>query len=89
MTKVLLRDLPGGQEFCRRCTKAVAEMGLAFAHEPADRVFAHLQSRRASFEAELAEQIGAETAAAVVDVIIAAVMTRKGEIEAAGRRGIA
>jgi hypothetical protein len=85
MSKALLKDLPGGQAFVESCTRAVSDMALAFAGEPDDRVRAHLEGRRQSFESNLATPLGEETAAAIVSAIIDVVIGRKHKLEAMGR----
>jgi hypothetical protein len=81
-----LEALPGGPQFVACCEHAVASTGLAFAGEPDDKVLAHLESGRPNFEADLLD-IGAPPylAAKFCDVFIAAVMSRKAEIEAMPR----
>ena len=76
-----LNDLPGGPAFVNRCVAVIADMALAFAGEPDDRVLAHLHGTKKHFEDELATQLGAENAAAVVDAMISATMARKHELE--------
>jgi hypothetical protein len=84
MTKIALGRTPAGQVFIRRVLAAIADMALAFAGEPDEKVRAHLEQGREDFTAKLAEQLGVETAAAIVDAMFKAVIGRKRELEAKG-----
>lgn len=60
MSKMRLADIAGGPEFIERCIDAIRDMALAFVGEPDTSVLAHLEHKRKSFAAELADEIGTE-----------------------------
>jgi hypothetical protein len=71
-------------EFAERCEAAAADLALALAHEPDDRVAASLEQTRANLEAKLSKVFEVADAAAVAKMFVAAVVARRREIEAAG-----
>ena len=75
---------PEVARFVERCVKAAADMALAFMGEPDAKVHAHLEQGRESLTTKLAAELGAETAAAIVDALIKAVLAQKHELEAKG-----
>ena len=76
-----LKDAEGGPEFIDRCTRAVESMALAFAGEPDEKVIEHLNATKQKFEDELAEVIGIEAAARIVDRMILTILGEKRRLE--------
>jgi hypothetical protein len=71
-------------KFAERCAAAAADLALALAHEPDDRVAASLEQTRANLEAKLSKVFVVADAATVAEMFVAAVVARRREIEAAG-----
>jgi predicted DNA-binding ArsR family transcriptional regulator len=71
-------------EFAERCAAAAADLALALAHEPDEKVAASLAAMRANLEARLTKVFVVADAAAVAEMFVAAVVARRREIEAAG-----
>jgi hypothetical protein len=81
MTKVLLKDAPGGPEFIVRCADLVREMSLAFVGEPDQNAIAAVERMQETIKRDLTEVIGAEAAVTLADAFAKAVMARKHRLE--------
>ena len=84
MSKVLLRDAPGGPELINRLRDEAANLALFFVGEPEEKMLAALEQTRRNLEAEIAPILGAEMAAEIATGFVGAVVGRRREIEAAG-----
>jgi hypothetical protein len=71
------------EKFAERCAAAAADLALALAHEPDEKVSASLAAMRANLEARLSKVFDVADAAAVGAMFVAAVVARRREIEAA------
>ncbi len=88
MSKVLLKDIAGGQRFIERCADAVRDLSLFFVGAPDAEITAALDQTRANLEADLTETVGGEVAAQIAEAFTKAVIGRKHELEAtAGKSG--
>lgn len=81
MTKLLLRDAPGFVQFATRLSQIVADLSLALAGERDAEVSAAIEQMRASLKSKLAPVLGAQTASEIADAFVAAVYSRRAEIE--------
>jgi hypothetical protein len=79
--QISLQDAEGGEAFIERCTRAVEDMALAFAGESDEQVLEHLNATKQKFESELAEVIGIEAAARIVDRMILTILGEKRRLE--------
>ena len=68
-------------EFAERCAAAAADLALALAHEPDDRVATSLEQMRANLEAKLSKVFANADAVTVAKMFVAAVVARRREIE--------
>jgi hypothetical protein len=68
--------------FIERIVSAAADLALAFAGEPTDKVMACLNETRENLKRDLAPQLGAEIAEAIAGAFTKAVLAQKAEIEA-------
>jgi hypothetical protein len=79
-----LKDVPGGMAFAESLAAAVDDLSLAYAFTPDSQAVPHLEAFLRSIEPHIAEAVGANQAPIWLDAFRGAIMTRKGEIEAAG-----
>ena len=79
-----LKDTPGGAALINSCIKAVSNLALGFVGESDDKVLDTLEALGRSLAFRLEEHFGAETAAAIAEALIGAVMGHKHELEAKG-----
>jgi hypothetical protein len=79
-----LKDIPGGPEFVERCAKAAADLSLAFAGHPDEKVHQTLETTRSNLRSGLSVHFGPETAELFAQCFVRAVLDRKKEIESAG-----
>jgi hypothetical protein len=81
MTKVMLKDAPGGAALAEELTKAAMDLSLLFAYAPDDRVLPVLDAMCDRIAKEMEAEIGAENAATILKTLHGAVMERKHAIE--------
>ena len=81
-----LGEIPGAEKFIESLVSSAADMALAFVGEPDEKVRAHLeQTLGKTLSAKLAEKgLGLDTAAAMTEALIGAVIGHKHELEAKG-----
>ena len=84
MSKVLLRDAPGGPELINCLRDEAANLALFFLNEPEAKVLAALQQTRRNLEAEITPILGAEMAGQIAEAFVGAVAGHKRELEAGG-----
>jgi hypothetical protein len=80
MTDVMLT---GGARLVETSVAAAGILALLYTGTPDDRAHEHLQGFRSILERDLAPAVGANTAAQMVEVFVAAVMNEKRRLEAA------
>jgi hypothetical protein len=72
-------------EFAQRCAAVAADLALAFAGQPDEKVTQSLAQMRTNLQTELANVFDASVdVPKVVDLFIDAILVRKREIEATG-----
>lgn len=82
---MMLKDEDGGAEFINSCIEVASDLALGFVGEPDERVRIHLeQTVGKGLAARIEEHFGAETAVAIAEALIKAVMGHKHELEAKG-----
>jgi hypothetical protein len=84
---MMLKDMPGGQQFIDACLAAISDVALAFVGEPDDRVLASLEEMKENLACGWAENLGPDVAAKIADAFVGTIRGEKHRLEASGRAG--
>jgi hypothetical protein len=79
-----LGEAPGGPQLIKSLIEAVKTLALLYAGTPDENAKAHLETYVDKIQPELAEAVGAGTAAKLLEGFTSAVLGTKHEIEAQG-----
>jgi hypothetical protein len=82
--KTSLGEVPGGAVLIAALLQAIKDFSLLYSGTPDDRAHPHLESYLSSIRPAIVDAVGATNAPIILDGMRRAVMTRKGELEAAG-----